>query len=170
MRKHTVTLCLLLGLIASCLVGAGMPQSKCARCGAVCPCKKVCRLVCEEKSVEVVCWGCKCEDFCVPGPGCPGCEHCKSVCQSCDESKPSGVCSEPKAFHWKTWCPSFARMYTKTKLMKRTEIVKVPTYKYVVEDVCCNCCNGDDCGDIVATDMEPAAPSPLPSPEGKGIR
>ena len=60
------------------------------RCGG--PCKKVCRLVCEEKKVEVVCWGCKCEDFCVPGPGCPTCEHCKCVCQTCDEGeKPSGV-------------------------------------------------------------------------------
>ena len=154
MRHNATTWCLIAGLIATCLFGAASPQTKCARCGAVAPCKKVCRLVCEDKKVEVVCWGCKCEDFCVPGPGCPGCEHHKCVCESCDEGKASNVCSEPKTFVWRNWCPSFAQMYTKTKLMRRTEVVKVPTYKWVTEDVCCNCaCGGDrECCDVVATD------------------
>ena len=50
-------------------------------------------------------------------------------------------------------------MYTKTKLMQRTETVKVPTYKWVVEDVCCDCTCGSDCDccDVIVTDVETAA-------------
>jgi hypothetical protein len=40
--------------------------------------------------------------------------------------------------------------------MKRTETVKVPTYKYVIEDVCCNCCDGCDCGGTVSRDIDAA--------------
>jgi hypothetical protein len=163
MRNRTTSIGLVVALAACCLIGAAGPSTKCARCGAVGPCKKMCRLVCEDKSVEVVCWGSKCEDFCVPGPGCPQCEHCKCVCQTCNEQKPSGVCSEPKRFYWKDWCPSFPQLYTKTKLMKRVETVKVPTYKWVVEDVCCNCACGCECGDVVATDIEPPTPKAQPT-------
>jgi hypothetical protein len=46
-------------------------------------------------------------------------------------------------------------MYTKTKLMRRTEVVKVPTYKWVTEDVCCECARGGICGDTVATEAGP---------------
>jgi hypothetical protein len=169
MRKHSIMLCLMVGSIASCLVGAAGPHAKCCRCGATAPCKKVCRLVCEEKKVEVVCWGCKCENFCVPGPGCPSSEHCRCVCQTCDDGeKPSGVYSEPKRFIWKNWRPSFAQMYTKTKLMKRIETVKVPTYKWVVEEVCCDCTRDSDCDcDVVATDFAPAAPPTSTAPTSK---
>ena len=156
MRRSPTTAFLLAMLLVSCMIGAASPTTKCARCGAACPCKKVCRLVCDDKKVDVVCWGCKCEPFCVPGPGCVACEHCQCVCTGCNSSeKPSGVCSEPKRFIWREWLPSFAQMYTKTKLMKRVEQVKVPTYKWVVEDVCCNClCAGDcECCDVIATDI-----------------
>jgi hypothetical protein len=145
-----------------CLIGAASPETKCARCGAVAPCKKVCKLVCEEKNVEVVCWGCKCEEFCVPGPGCPKCEHSKCVCENCKDGEPIGkVCSEPKRFVWKDWLPSWGEMYSRTKLMRKTEMVKVPTYKWVTEDVCCNCLTGCDCCDVQMTETngqpQPAA-------------
>jgi hypothetical protein len=162
MKSHSIVICVLLGLVAACLIGAGAPLTKCARCGCLAPCKKCCRLVCEEKNVEVVCWGCKCEDICVPGRGCPTGEHCKCVCQDCDkDARPSGVCSEPKAFPWKEWLPVCPpQMYTKTKLMKRVEIVKVPTYKWVVEEVCCNCAASGDTGDLTKPDTNDALPPP----------
>jgi hypothetical protein len=54
-------------------------------------------------------------------------------------------------------------MYTKTKLMKRIETVKVPTYKWVVEEVCCDCTRDSDCDcDVVATDITPSAPPANP--------
>lgn len=111
----------------------------CKFCGRNADCNKRCRLVCEEKKVEVVCWGCKCEDFCAPGCGKPGCEHCDEVCQSCADPD-SKVCCEPKTFLWKEWTPfGKPKIYTKTKLMKKIEPRKVPTYKWVVEDVCEQC-------------------------------
>ena len=166
MRRSSQIVCLFSFALAICLIGAAAPATKCARCGAACPCKKVCKLVCEDKKFDVVCWGCKCEPFCTPGPGCVAREHCQCVCPTCNEGeKPSGVCSEPKRFIWREWVPSFAQMHTKTKLMKRTEQVKVPTYKWVVEDVCCNClCAGDcECCDVIATDAVPITKQLAPS-------
>ena len=160
MKNHPIAFGVLIAFMACCLVGAAGPNTKCARCGAEAPCTKMCRLVCEEKKVEVVCWGCKSEDFCVPGPGCPTCEHCKTVCQSCDEGTgPAKVCSEPKRVLWYDWRPSYAQMYTRTKLMRRTEVVKVPTYKWVTVDVCCNCAQGLSCSASPVTQAEPA-PNP----------
>jgi hypothetical protein len=157
MKNHSIAFGVLIAFVACCVVGAASPNTKCARCGAEAPCTKMCRLVCEEKKVEVVCWGCKCEEFCVPGPGCPTCEHCNTVCQSCDEGTgPSKVCSESKRVLWYDWRPSYAQMYTRTKLMRRTEVVKVPTYKWVTVDVCCNCAQGLDCSASPVTEAEPA--------------
>jgi hypothetical protein len=147
--------------MASCLIGAAHPPAKCARCGCSARCKKVCKLVCEEKDVEVICWGCKHEPFCVPGPGCPSCRHCECVCKNCNEGeKPVDICHQPKRFVWTNFLPSFAQMYQRTKLMKKVETVKVPTYKWVVEEVCCDCACG---GDLEVTDAE-AMPLPKPVP------
>ena len=111
----------------------------CKQCGCEAECRKVCRLKCEEKKVEVVCWGCKEEDFCVGRPSRPGCEHCESVCQ--DESDDSeGVCTCATPFVWTEWIPGCgAKMFTRQKLMKKTVTKKVPTYKWVVEDLCADC-------------------------------
>jgi hypothetical protein len=109
----------------------------CAHCGCTAPCQKICRLVCEEKKVEVVCWGCECEDFCVPGPSKPGCTHCETVCENCDCD--SEVCSKSKRFVWSEWFPCRAKVFTKKKLMKKTVTVTVPTHRWVTEDVCGQC-------------------------------
>ena len=71
---------ILLIFLAVLLASAIRAQGKdgcCAHCGCANSCQKVCRLVCEEKKVDVLCWGCKCENFCVPGPSKPGCQHCE---------------------------------------------------------------------------------------------
>jgi hypothetical protein len=138
-----------LTLVAAVRAGAG--DCCCAHCGCDQPCQKVCRLVCEEKKVEIVCWGCKCEDFCLPKPSEPGCKHCEMVCGACDEpcdcTKPY---AEPKRFVWFDWTPGCAKIHTKKKLMQKKETKTVPSYKWVVEDLCAGCESRCDCATIVA--------------------
>lgn len=135
----------------------------CCLCGRDKECCKRCKLVCEDKKVEVVCWGCKCEDFCAPGCGRPGCEHCEEVCKGCNGGdNPDKVCCEPKTFLWRDWTPwGKPRMYTKTKLMKKVEVKKVPSYKWVVEDVCAQCEP-----QYPNTDKEMGVVPPAPGAEG----
>jgi hypothetical protein len=111
----------------------------CAHCACHTSCQKVCRLICEEKKVEVLCWGCKCEDFCVARHSTPGCEHCETVCGDCGNGDAKAPHSEPKRFIWFDWIPHGAQMYTRKKLMRKTETVTVPSYKWVVEDMCPEC-------------------------------
>jgi hypothetical protein len=112
----------------------------CSGCGCSVGCQKVCKLVCEEKKVEVVCWGCKCEDFCVPGPSCRGSQHCETVCETCGDKESEGICVEPKAKVWYEWIPGCsAKKYTKTKLMRGVTTIKVPSHKWVLEDLCADC-------------------------------
>lgn len=112
----------------------------CNHCRCRSTCKKYCRLVYEEKKVEVVCWGGKCEDFCLPGPSKRGCKHCEIVCDDCNNKE--GVIAKPKRFVWYDWVPGCATdIRTKNKLMKKVEIKKIPSYKWVVEDLCGDCRN-----------------------------
>ena len=113
----------------------------CEHCGCHDTCNKICRLVCEEKSVEITCWGFKYEDFCVPGPSCPKCKYSEEVCGDCDEAADkAGVCPAHKTFAWWSWCPNpCGTIYTKKKLMKKVVKKKVPSYKWVVEDLCQQC-------------------------------
>jgi hypothetical protein len=133
----------------------------CSHCGSEAPCQKVCRLVKEEKKIETVCWGCKCEDFCLPGPSHIRCRHCETVCSDgeCVVDK-DGVAAKPKDWVWTEWLPSCkAHLHTKKKLMKKVVTKKVPAYKWVVEDLCTKC----EAGAAVA-DFEPDHAIPLPPP------
>lgn len=115
----------------------------CAICGGHNSCNKVCRLVCEEKKVDVICWGVKCEDFCIPGPSKPGCKHCEVVCDQCDpkaKTKPDDPHSQARQFVWRDWMPwKPPQIHTKRKLMQKIETKKIPSYKWVVEDLCKEC-------------------------------
>jgi hypothetical protein len=50
--------------------------------------------------------------------------------------------------------------------MRHTETVKVPTYKWVLEDVCCECAANCDCSENVPADANTGA-SELPKPNAK---
>jgi hypothetical protein len=168
---------LLLGLAAlgslagSAIVGEGC----CARCGRSGECCKICRVVYEEKKVEVTCWGLKCEDFCLPGPGAPGCRNCEEVCDFCDDAgKANGIDSAPKRFVWTEWCPSWARIHTKKKQMKRVVTKTVPTYKWVVEALCEACAAKTASVDVAmeydalpAPITDAAAPNAFPAADEK---
>lgn len=97
----------------------------CHRCKCECSPQKVCRLVCEMKETTKVTYGCKCEDFCVPGPS----QRCQADC-AC------GHCSECKA---NSWVPTCAKVKTRKVLDKKEEKVMKPTYKWVVEYLCPEC-------------------------------
>jgi len=115
----------------------------CHQCGCNQSCQKVCRLVREEKKVEITCWGCKAEEFCIPGPSKRGCTHCETVCDFCtNEHDANAPSSRPKAFVWTEWIPGCASIHTKKKLMKRTVTKTIPSYKWVVEDLCQQCESG----------------------------
>ena len=86
-------------VVAAALAGRAEAENGfCAHCGCQAECRKVCRLVCEEKKVEVFCWGCKCEEFCVPCHSKTGCQHCETVCDDCEKCEPGVPQSEPKRF------------------------------------------------------------------------
>jgi len=53
---------------------------------------------------------------------------------------PEAPCSQAKPLRWIHWCPgSCGTVYTKKKLMKKTVTKKVPSFKWVVEDLCSSC-------------------------------
>ncbi|MFO0427500.1 MAG: hypothetical protein ACK526_13125 [Planctomyces sp.] len=130
---------------------------RCSHCRCEKQCTRVCRLVREDRKITTTCWGCECEEFCIPGPSSPGCEHCETVCGNCTPSEPSTkgaegdakpappaskkkVYSEPKRLVWTDWIPDCrATVHTKKKLMKRTVTKTVPSWKWVVVDLCEEC-------------------------------
>jgi len=141
-----LALAFLAGLIAESFGGEGC----CAHCKCQCECQKVCRLVKEEKKVEIVCWGCKHEDFCLPGPNQRCDKHCETVCDD------ATICTTPKNFVWYEWIPGCATMQSKTKLMKKTITKKIPSFKYVVEDLC-EKCHGKVQDEVQKADLAPPA-------------
>jgi hypothetical protein len=132
----------------------------CACCGCHDSCQKVCRLVCEEKKVDVICWGMKCEDFCLPGPSKPCCKQCDVVCDDCGKKHKEGdPVATPHRFIWRDWIPStHANIYTKKKLMQRIDTKKVPSYKWVVEDLCRKCESKTESASVEPGAQIPPAP------------
>jgi len=107
----------------------------CDHCGCEAPCHKVCRVVCETKKVPKVEYSCECEDFCVPGPS-----HCSTYCDECGHKQ-------------HVYTPTCAKVRTRTKLVKKETTTEKKTYKWVVENVCCNC-------------ADPPAQEPAPKSSG----
>ena len=149
--------------VAAALIFANARPSRagdccCAECGCQ-QCRKVCRLVCEEKKVEVICWGCLCEDFCLPKDDKANCKHCKMVCADCSTPHdPDAPCVLPKRFVWWDWCPGCATMHSRKKLMRKTETVTVPSFKWVVEDLCSGCEANCTCAQVGPDDNVPEPP------------
>jgi hypothetical protein len=132
---------------------AAQGGDRCAHCGCQ-GCEQVCRLVREDKKVSITCWGSKCEDFCSPGKSCRQDRHCEEVCDECDGE----VGAAPKKFFWFDWMPGCARnVYTKKKLMKKTVEKKIPSYKWIIEDLCPACQ-----AKWGAAPIEPGVPIPQP--------
>lgn len=99
-------------------------------------CVKICKLICETKIVERVCWKSQFEDICLPGPSKKCGEGCKEACNCKEGSDGSG-----KKVRYGIWqaqnCESETR--TRKRLMKKIEKIEIPTYRWVVETRCKNC-------------------------------
>jgi hypothetical protein len=109
------------------MAGCSLHELSC-RCHPAC---QECSVKDKEKKVDVVCYGAKTETFCVPGPSRRGCKHSKSVCDPCDqETADADVTNCPRKFVWFDWSPTTAKVFTRTKLMKRVETVTVPTHEW----------------------------------------
>ena len=141
--RHAALIAAFTSALLTTYASSAFAGGKCASCGGCDDCEKCCRLVCEEKKVEITCFGFKCEDFCLPGHSHRGCKHCEMVCEECEEGKPvdpKAPCTKEKKFVWYDWIPGCAEdVCTKRKLQKKTITKKVPTVKWVVEDLCCDC-------------------------------
>jgi hypothetical protein len=163
-----MTLAVLMMAASTLRAGAGC----CVRCGCT-GCQKVCRLVCDEKELEVNCWDSKCEEFCVPGHCKLGCKHCAPACSDCGsgcadcshdakcDACGSGTCDlgwGAKKFVWRDTIPGCARIFTQKKLLKKVEKKKVKTYKWVLEDLCGKC--RSDCHSASVPEGTPVPPVP----------
>lgn len=174
---HSIFALAILAIAASASAGDCCQTCACNQCGCQAQCRKSCRLVCEMKDVKRVCYSCKCEDFCVPGPSC----RCGEVCE-CDPCSSACGCKclgclfgDGKVCRtiWKPSCE--ARMFTRNKLYKYEISKKVPTYKWVVEYHCDACQSATPCSEAAPPvpaallnsagyEASPAANSPITAP------
>lgn len=143
---------------------------------------KVCKLVCDTKTLTVTCYGCECDQVCIPDPSQPGCKHCSTNCCNgvcgrgydcgyndlgCDVADYCGTCGggcgdccqnhAPKCeFCWRDWCAcGCATPRTVKKLTKYEAQKQICWYHWVVVDSCycgCGCGCDDACGGAVGCD------------------
>lgn len=122
-RVRILTLVMLVASAQQVNAGGGA----CSECG----CKDrhlTCRLVCEEK--EVSRWDCKLENFCLPPPS----HRCGKDCQ-CDASQKTDIS------HWQPM--SCGDVRTRKVLVKGEAKETVPSYRWVIEEVCAKCGSSD---------------------------
>jgi hypothetical protein len=122
----------------------------CNHCGCPAHCHKVCHVVCEMKDVKVTCYCCRQEDICIPGCSKKCGEVCEpnpcclvhpDLCDECAKSNCSLGCGQCKCETRTVWQPGCcADIRTVNKLVKYEVTKKVPTYKWVVEYCCDQCC------------------------------
>jgi hypothetical protein len=130
----------LLGVLShSQLLPAHGHLADCAHCGCRTQrCRRICRLVCETRKITTTCWGMACEDVALPGPSEPACRHCEMVNPRTSEDR--NLIAQAKRRVWISWRPSEGPdVATKRKLMKKTVSKTVPSYRWVVEEICGNC-------------------------------
>lgn len=122
----------------SVLAVAAMAQTANAQCqkdGCGCGC---CVLECYEKEIEIPCWKCECEEFCLPGPCCLGCKNSVDPCCGGKGAGAKGGCGLfggccGKLFCWRDECPGDCPTHHHRKVLyRKIEIVKVPAYRWVI--------------------------------------
>jgi len=165
---HTTTRTFVAGFVAFLAVLSGINVATwagglgCRHCGQERECRKVCRLECVDKKIVTTCWTVQDEDFCLPGPSCPGCSHSESVCDECDEF--GNTPAFGKIRFWREWFPNTCgQVFTRRKLMKKTVTKTIPGYKWVVEDLCPAC--EADC-EVVTPPANVLIP---PAPAGESV-
>jgi hypothetical protein len=131
-------------------------------------CGKVCKLVCETKTLTSTCYGCQSKDICLPNPSRPGCAHlavCTGHCAT--ESCPGCGEKPPKyRFYWRDWFAcGCAQSRTVRVLTKYTAEKKICSYHWeVVDAVCCNCVTASSrAGDASSPQSGTAVYKPAPN-------
>ncbi|HEY2839803.1 MAG TPA: hypothetical protein VGJ26_11675 [Pirellulales bacterium] len=140
---RALPICIALGLTFIAGSVARAADRCCDMCGCNCCVQKFCVCKKTEKEITKTCWDVKCEDVCVPG--------CSELC--CE------VCKQDKCGCWSynIWKPACACVKTRRVPVKTEVKRKVPSYEWVVEYRCVNCCKGG-CGKPCETAGQ-AAPS-----------
>jgi hypothetical protein len=123
----------------------------CARCGCGDGCL-VCRLVPTDKKIKVDCFAAECKPLCLPCPSHKGCRHveCVDCSKDCNGNQKKVV--------WFDWCPGDAKVHTPKVLLKKTVEKKVPSYKWVVENLCDGCQKACEQQSVPAPQDAPPAP------------
>ena len=156
----------LFGLSAAVALVLLVAQSASARCCASCGCndapEKTCHLVKTVKTITITCYGCKCEDFCVPGRSKKCMTHCEdgACAKSCGCKTACSCDHDPDcSFKWTEWIPGCAKMRTKKVLVKYEVTKEVPSYKWVVKAVCAKCCGSGAAKEAGGVPAPPVPPT-----------
>ncbi len=121
-------------ITATAVAGGAM----CSRCGCNTSCRKVCRLKCEERKITETIWSSESEEFCEPGLSRRVCKHCSTL--ESDAPKPECQCRLKVPFVWWEWLPfKSPTIHERHKLMKKTVTKTIPSYRWVIEDLCEEC-------------------------------
>ena len=165
MKRVTIALATLVAALSGLSAGGVQAGDCCCNCGGGCGVRKVCRLVCETKKIKDYCYGCKCDEICLPGKSCRGCLHSGDVCASCGQCGCDCGCDHKPLCHleWYDWKPGCADMLHIKKLVKYEVEREVCSFKWVVEEVCDGCCGGH-CESACGHGHEGDEGGPMPVP------
>ncbi len=125
MKYASLVLSLSLAILA--LAQSAIAEHLARRCQCGDCCQKVCRLVVETKKETKICYGVKCEDFCLPGRSCITGTKC--VTDPC-----TGRCHREYC-----WQPNCGEVRTRRVLTKTPVTTEKTVYRCVVEDRCQKC-------------------------------
>jgi hypothetical protein len=169
---------IVVGLALPALTSAEMraEQHVCAECGAEACCRAYCRCVPSTEEKKKLCFDCKCEDFCVPGPSCYLGSKCEAMPLPGKED--ACGCGGNCCITWNLWKPRCAEVRTRKVLVVHEVKKEVPTYKWQVEYLCDSC--RDCCADAmplrpqqgaeilpVSAETPIVAPAPAPKTAAK---
>jgi hypothetical protein len=80
---------------------------------------------------------------------------CGECGDKCDCTKPH---AKPKKFVWTDWTPGCAKIFSKKVLLQKKITKTVPSYKWVVEELCPTCEANCDCAEAPAGADVPPPP------------
>jgi hypothetical protein len=99
-------------------------------------CGKVCKLVCEEKTITAIGYACHCDTICIPGPSCQGCKHCEVKC-CCDTKAAQKGCAPKIEFCWYDWFSNGCAAPRQVKVLTKWQAErKIAWYHWEVVDGC----------------------------------
>lgn len=157
--------------LAACALFAGAAMagdccSKPACCDDGCQ-KTACKIVCVMKKVKKTVWVVECEPICIANPDCKrSCRGCKTGCDcdtGCDIGCGCGNCDPCAELLARPMVKPKCRMICRKKLVKKTIICEVPTYKCITVP-CGSCCGCNEHESAAPAKEEKSAINPAPLP------